>query len=146
MLKTHGAIARVQLGQENLGHLVPAGIGGTGEAERPFYYILARFIGASFPLSLYLPAAVTMLRPLRKAAHPLLYQFGLMIAVLGLFSIASAKRDDYILPAFPPFAIVLAATVTARVRENSSTSVRLRDWAGGLGGLLMLAGAVTAFS
>ncbi|MGO9062538.1 MAG: ArnT family glycosyltransferase [Candidatus Binataceae bacterium] len=143
LLKTHGAIARVQLGQENLGHLVPAGIGGTGEAHRPFYYILARFIGASFPLSLYLPAAVAMLRPMRKAAHPLLYQFGLMIAVLGLFSIASAKRDDYILPAFPPFAIVLAATVTARVRENSSTSVRLRDWAGGLGGLLMLAGAVT---
>ncbi len=143
LLKTHGAIARVQLGEENLGHLVPAGIGGTGEADRPFYYILARFIGASFPLCLYLPAAITTLRPLRKAAPPLLYQFGLMIAVLGLFSIASAKRDDYILPAFPPFAIVLAATVTASVRENSSISVRLRQWAGGLGGLLMLAGAVT---
>ena len=143
LLKTHGEIARIQLGQENLGHLVPARIGGTGEADRPFYYILARFLGASFPLCLYLPAAIMMLRPMRQAARPLVYQFALMIAVLGLFSIASAKRDDYILPAFPPFAIVLAATVTVSVRENSSSPARLRAWAGGLAGVLMLAGAVT---
>jgi len=141
LLKTHGAIARVQLGQENIGHLVPARIGGTGEADRPFYYIVARFIGASFPLSLYLPAAIVMLRPLRKAPRPLLYQFGLMIAVLGLFSIASAKRDDYILPAFPPFAIILAAAVTARTREISPAAARLRDLAGGLVGALMLTAA-----
>jgi 4-amino-4-deoxy-L-arabinose transferase-like glycosyltransferase len=141
LLKTHGAIAKVQLGQENIGHLVPARIGGTGEADRPFYYIVVRFIGASFPLSLYLPAAIVMLRPLRKAARPLLYQFGLMIAVLGLFSIASAKRDDYILPAFPPFAIILAVIVMAHTREISPVAVRLRDLAGGLAGALMLAAA-----
>jgi 4-amino-4-deoxy-L-arabinose transferase-like glycosyltransferase len=141
LLKTHGAIAKVQLGQENIGHLVPARIGGTGEADRPFYYIVVRFIGASFPLSLYLPAAFAMLHPLRKAARPLVYQFGFMIAVLGLFSIASAKRDDYILPAFPPFAVILAATVMARPRESAGAIVRLRDLAGGLGGALMLAAA-----
>lgn len=141
LLKTHGAIAKVQLGQENFGHLVPEGMGGTGEASRPFYYILARFLGASFPLSLYLPAAIATLRPLRKAPRPLIYQFALMIAVLGLFSIASAKRDDYILPAFPPFAIILAATVTARAREISAAAARLRALAGGLGAALMLAAA-----
>jgi hypothetical protein len=37
-----------------------------------------------------------MLRPLPKVEHPLLYQAGLLAAVLGLFSIASAKRE----PAF----------------------------------------------
>ncbi len=113
-MKTHGAIASVQLGQENFGHLVPAGMGGTGEADRPFYYIaraLHRRLRSPQPVP---SGALLMLRPLRKAARPLLYQFGLMIAVLGLFSIASAKRDDYILPAFPPFAIVLAAAITAR--------------------------------
>jgi hypothetical protein len=141
LVKTHGAIAKIQLGRENIGHLVPARMGGTGEADRPFYYIVARFIGASFPLSLYLPAAIAMLRPMRKAERPLLYQFALMIAVLGLFSIASAKRDDYILPAFPPFAIILAATVTARTRESSPAAVRLRHLAGALAGTLMLAAA-----
>ncbi len=57
LMKTRGAIASVQLMQENLGHLVPATMGGTGEAERPFYYLLVRFIGTCFPLSLYIPAA-----------------------------------------------------------------------------------------
>ena len=30
---------------ENFGHLVPASLGGTGEASRPFWYITARLIG-----------------------------------------------------------------------------------------------------
>ena len=112
-VKTHGAVAGVQLMQENFGHFVPARLGGTGEASRPFYYLLVRFIGTSLPFSLYVPALLVALMPPRKVSHPQLYQLGLLIAVLGFFSIASAKRDDYILPAFPPFAIVLAAMLAA---------------------------------
>jgi 4-amino-4-deoxy-L-arabinose transferase-like glycosyltransferase len=143
LIKTHGAIAKVQLMQENFGHLVPARMGGTGEAGRPFYYIVARFVGASFPLSLYLPASLAMLWPLRRVGRPLLYQWSLLIAVLGLFSIASAKRDDYILPAFPPFALVLAGLITARPASGAAAMSRLRDWAGliAAGAMLLAAGA-----
>jgi len=140
-MKTRGAIASVQLMQENFGHLVPAGMGGTGEAERPFYYLLVRFIGTCFPLSLYIPALLLMLWPLRKVEPALLYQAALLIAVMGLFSIASAKRDDYILPAFPPFAIVLAGAIAARETERSRAAVRLRDGAATLAAAAMLAGA-----
>jgi hypothetical protein len=140
-IRTRGALAGVQLMQENFGHLVSAAMGGTGEAERPFYYLLVRFIGTCFPLCLYIPALLLMLWPLRKVQPPLLYQAAFLIAVLGLFSIASAKRDDYILPAFPPFAIVLAGTITAHETERSPAAVRLRDLAAVLAAAAMLAGA-----
>ena len=141
-VKTHGAVAGVQLMQENLGHFVPAGLGGTGEASRPFYYLLVRFIGTSLPLSLYVPALIVALIPLRKVSRPQLYQLGLLIAVLGFFSIASAKRDDYILPAFPPFAIVLAAMLAAGAGQIPPAAARLRDLAGLAAAVAMLAMAV----
>jgi 4-amino-4-deoxy-L-arabinose transferase-like glycosyltransferase len=130
LIETHGALAGVQLLQENIGHFVPARLGGTGEAGRPFYYLLVRFIGTSLPLSLYIPALILWLWPLRQVSRAQLYQLALLIAVLGFFSVASAKRDDYILPAFPPFAIVLAAMLMTAGQRLSPWTVRLRDLAG----------------
>jgi 4-amino-4-deoxy-L-arabinose transferase-like glycosyltransferase len=96
--------------QENLGHLLPASAGGTGEAARPVYYIGLRIIGGSLPLSLLIPAVVLSCRNFATIIRrDLLYQLAMALAVLLLFSIASAKRDDYILPALPPLAILFAA-------------------------------------
>jgi len=139
LMETRGGILGVRLMQENIGHFVPARLGGTGEASRPFYYLLARFIGTSLPLSLYIPALILSLRSLRKVSRPQLYQLALLIAVLGLFSIASAKRDDYIVPAFPPFAIVLAGMLTTPAPRMSAIAARLRDLAGLAAGLGMAA-------
>ncbi len=102
-------LIRVQFFQENFGHLAPSKLGGTGEAARPFYYVWLRFIGAALPLILYLPAALARLIPGWKSRDPILYQLALMLAVLGIFTIASSKRDIYVLPALPPLAIVLTA-------------------------------------
>jgi 4-amino-4-deoxy-L-arabinose transferase-like glycosyltransferase len=139
LVRSHGAIAGVQFMQENLGHFVPASLGGTGEASRPFYYLLVRFVGTALPFSLYIPALVIALIPLRRAVAPQLYQLALLIAVLGLFSIASAKRDDYILPAFPPFAIVLASMLTAVPGKIPPLAERLRGAAGLVAAVGMLA-------
>ncbi|MBV8452848.1 MAG: hypothetical protein JOZ29_11315, partial [Deltaproteobacteria bacterium] len=96
--------------QENLGHFLPFSAGGTGEAARPVYYIGLRIIGGTLPLSLLLPAVALSWRDLAaKIRRDLLYQLAMALAVLLLFSIASAKRDDYILPALPPLAILFAA-------------------------------------
>jgi Dolichyl-phosphate-mannose-protein mannosyltransferase len=96
--------------QENLGHFLPSNAGGTGEAARPAYYIGLRIIGGSLPLSLLLPAVVLSCRDYtRHIRRDLLYQLAMVLAVLLLFSMASAKRDDYILPALPPLAILFAA-------------------------------------
>jgi 4-amino-4-deoxy-L-arabinose transferase-like glycosyltransferase len=97
---------------ENFGHFLPARMGGTGEAARPIYYIVMRLLGGILPLSFLLPALALAFaqgafdQPARRA---MLYQLALALAVVMLFSASSAKRDDYILPAIPPLAILFAA-------------------------------------
>jgi hypothetical protein len=96
--------------QENLGHFLPAIAGGTGEAARPIYYVALRMIGGSLPLSLLIPAvAVSCVTYARDARRDLQYQLAMLLAVLLLFSLASTKRDDYILPALPSIAILFTA-------------------------------------
>jgi 4-amino-4-deoxy-L-arabinose transferase-like glycosyltransferase len=97
---------------ENFGHFLPAGMGGTGEAARPIYYIVMRLLGGIMPLAFLVPALVLAFA--QRAFAPrvrraMLYQVALALAVVLLFSASSAKRDDYILPAIPPLAILFAA-------------------------------------
>ena len=109
----------VQFGEENLGHLLPARWGGTGEAARPVYYIVARMFGAALPLSLYVPALVFALSdgPIwADARRPIVYQLSIVLAVLVMFSLASSKRDIYILPALPSLAILFAGLFTVAPR------------------------------
>lgn len=95
---------------ENFGHFMPAAMGGTGEAMRPWWYIAVRMFGTAMPLSLLMPAAILRLADARSAPRRFLFfHASLVLAVLILFSAASAKRDDYILPAMPPLAILFAA-------------------------------------
>jgi 4-amino-4-deoxy-L-arabinose transferase-like glycosyltransferase len=103
---------------ENFGHLMPAAMGGTGEAARPVYYIVMRLFGSALPLSfLTVPLAIAFARgefavELRK---PLLFQLAMALAVVLLFSVASSKRDDYILPALPPLAILFASLFSGKI-------------------------------
>jgi hypothetical protein len=100
---------------ENFGHFMPASMGGTGEAARPVYYILLRLLGGALPLTFLIPALVmAFVYPAFpvQARKPLEFQLAMVLAVLLLFSAASAKRDDYILPALPPLAILFAALFT----------------------------------
>ncbi|MBV8362378.1 MAG: glycosyltransferase family 39 protein, partial [Deltaproteobacteria bacterium] len=110
--------------QENLGHFLPSSAGGTGEAARPVYYIGLRIIGGSLPLSLLLPAVVLSYRDsAMNIRRDLLYQLAMVLAVLLLFSIASAKRDDYILPALPSLAILFAAQFVCLDGADSGEAV-----------------------
>jgi 4-amino-4-deoxy-L-arabinose transferase-like glycosyltransferase len=109
--------------EENFGHLAPAAMGGTGEAARPVYYIVMRLAGGMIPLSFLAVAAFVAYRTglfSRSARRPLAFQFALALAVVFLFSLASAKRDDYILPAIPGLAIVFAALFGAARQESRS--------------------------
>lgn len=136
IIASHGQLGLVIM-QENLGHFLPASLGGTGEAAHPLYHIFARFLGSSLPFGLYIPALLWAGVRLRKRSHALLYQLSFLVAVLGLFTIASAKRDAYILPAMPPFAIALAALFTSLGDEQ--LTIRLRNAATWLGALGFLA-------
>jgi len=117
---------------ENFGHFMPSSMGGTGEAARPFYYIAMRLVGGMLPLSLLFPALVAAC--LRSdfasvARAPIRFQLAMALAVLLLFSAASAKRDDYILPAIPSLAILFAALFTNLRIDTYRLSLtrRLRD-------------------
>ena len=52
------------------------------------------------------------MNPLKKSGFENGNLRGLVLAVLVFFSIASSKRDDYILPAMPGLAILFAALFT----------------------------------
>jgi 4-amino-4-deoxy-L-arabinose transferase-like glycosyltransferase len=126
--------------QENLGHFAPRGLGGTGEASRPVYFIVERIAGGAFPLTLLLPAALAAFFTGEFSAgkrRPLLFQASLALAVVLLFSAASAKRDDYILPAMPGIAILCASLFALDEAARSRLARRLRDIAVGAGAALL---------
>ena len=112
---------------ENFGHFMPARLGGTGESYRPFYFIAARLLGGAFPMTLLIvPAALAFYTGEISAEKrkPVIYQVSMSLAVLLFFSIASVKRDDYILPALPGIAILCSSVFTLSVRGCAS---KLRD-------------------
>jgi len=138
---------RAQFVEENLGHFLPARLGGTGEAARPLYHICLRFLGATLPLNLYLPAVLPIVMRERKSGGMLLYQMGLLVAMLGFFTIASAKRDDYILYAIPPFAMMIAAPFARDTVDPATAriSARFADTASGVAALALLILATFGF-
>jgi len=112
---------------ENFGHFMPAKLGGTGESYRPFYFIAARLLGGAFPMTLLIvPAALAFYTGEISAGkrRAVIYQISMSLAVLLFFSIASVKRDDYILPALPGIAILCASVFRLEVRGWAS---KLRD-------------------
>jgi len=121
-----GKILRI-IFAENFGHFMPARLGGTGESYRPFYFIAARLLGGAFPMTLLIvPAALVFYTGEISAAkwRAVIWQVSMSLAVLIFFSIASVKRDDYILPAIPGIAILCASMFTLEVR---GAAAKLRD-------------------
>ncbi len=118
---------------ENFGHFMPAALGGTGEASRPLWYIAARMFGGALPLSFLIVAlAIALWRGEgnERARKPLLFQLSLVLAVLIFFTLASAKRDDYILPAMPSLAILFAALFSSAAlaaEHENAPSLLVRD-------------------
>ncbi len=113
---------------ENLGHFMPDQLGGTGESYRPFYFIAARLLGGAFPMTLLVPPALLALASNGLAdekRRAVIYQASMPLAVLIFFSIASVKRDDYILPALPGIAILCASAFT--FNGVRAAAAKLRD-------------------
>lgn len=137
--------------EENFGHFFPASMGGTGEAARPVYYIVLRMLGGSLPLAFLIPALVlAFARPgfARRFRKPLLYQLAMLLAVILLFSAASAKRDDYILPGLPPLAVLFASLFGCieprQPADGRDYAALVRDITAGAIAAVMMAGTLGA--
>ena len=112
MIQGGREFARV-LYAENFGHFLPGGAGGTGEAGRPLYYIAAHLIGASFPIVILLPAAaIAAWSELDSDRRSLLIYFGSAVLTVTLFfSLASSKREVYVMAALPTLALLIGASI-----------------------------------
>jgi 4-amino-4-deoxy-L-arabinose transferase-like glycosyltransferase len=80
------------------------------EPSRPFYQYVLQLFGHFFPWSLFLPAMVVYCTA-KQGKEERQFSFFLLcwiIPNLFLFSLAGAKRNEYILPFYPALAILTA--------------------------------------
>lgn len=89
---------------------------------RPFWFYLPILLGGMLPWSVYLAvvpfgSALAVLRRQRQLTHDE-WRLVLWAAMpLLLFTLSIGKQPRYILPVLPPVAILLARSITRRVRE-----------------------------
>jgi 4-amino-4-deoxy-L-arabinose transferase-like glycosyltransferase len=146
-----GAFLARHLVQENAQRFV--GWGKVAHRHSALYYVPA-LLGALFPWSLALPVAVRRSDAGTRALRRFLVVWTL--AVLGFYSLAAGKRSTYLLPLFPPLAILvgqgladtLAAVPGPRVRRVLAAGAALLGvgavvlWAGWAGPLIDALGPV----
>ncbi|HEX9949634.1 MAG TPA: glycosyltransferase family 39 protein [Thermodesulfobacteriota bacterium] len=80
------------------------------ETGRPFYQYVVQLFGHFFPWSLFLPAAAVYvaIKQGKRERECSFFLLCWIIPNLFLFSLAGAKRNEYILPLYPALAIVMA--------------------------------------
>jgi hypothetical protein len=98
---------------------IPAGAGGAAYCVHPFWYFAPQILRGFLPWSLYLPAFVLAAWPMagRRLPEPALYALCWFAALFIFFSSSHGKCVIYILPAFPPLAILAGWTI-AQVQEG----------------------------
>ncbi len=113
-----------------------------GQHPEPFWFLIPFLLGGVFPAAVLAPCAFAIgkERWKRLLKNPL-YRFSLCASVLPFlfFSASSGKLATYILPCFPPLAVLGAGGVAAYFREgNAGRTFRytMDIWAW----LLMIAG------
>jgi Dolichyl-phosphate-mannose-protein mannosyltransferase len=92
---------------------VPASAGGAEYCAHPFWYFAPHVVTGFLPWSLYLPAFVLAVWPSagRRLHEPITYAICWFAAMFIFFSSSHGKCLIYILPAFPPLAILVGWTI-----------------------------------
>lgn len=124
-----------QLAMNLWSRFIPAEAGGAGYCAHPFWYFTPHTIAGFIPWSAYLPALTLYMWPRRGRELPdaTVYTLCWFTAIFGLFSTSHGKCLVYLLPAFPPLAVLTgiaidaAATVNSGSRTGAATSSASRD-------------------
>jgi Dolichyl-phosphate-mannose-protein mannosyltransferase len=92
---------------------LPTGAGGAGYCAHPFWYFAPKILSGFLPWSLYLPAFMASAWPERgrRIPQPIVYTLCWFAAIFLFFSASQGKCLVYILPAFPPLAILVGWTI-----------------------------------
>jgi 4-amino-4-deoxy-L-arabinose transferase-like glycosyltransferase len=109
----------------NLWHrFMPVEAGGAGYCAHPFWYFVPVTLAGFIPWCGYLPAAAVVLwRQRRVLNEPALFALCWFAAIFLFFSASSGKCLIYILPVFPPLALILGSTIDAIQREAEAKAV-----------------------
>lgn len=124
-----------QIVKENLERFFVRGAGGTGH-QKAWYYYFPYLFSDALPWSLFFPLlAVRVARRLSSADDGV----GFLVCWVGVtfvfLSLSAGKRPDYLLPLYPPLAILLAKWFAEASREPRVARYGLRV----LGGITFFA-------
>ena len=138
-----------QLAMNLWSRFIPAAAGGAGYCAHPFWYFIPQTFTGFIPWSFYVPASALYwwARRNRELPDATVFTLGWFAAIFVFFSAAHGKCLIYILPAFPPLAVLVGITIDAAAlhsapREHSLVSRDPRDRAFSIA--FALAGAVVA--
>jgi len=126
-----------QLIHENLARFFVSGAGGTGH-QKPIYYYLPYLMADGLPWSLFLPFVVAdWFRRKAFAEEHLLFLMLWAGLIFIFFSLSAGKRSVYLLPLYPPLALLTAIWLGGRAEGA------IRRWGfKSVGGLCFLVGVV----
>ncbi|MBI3119126.1 MAG: glycosyltransferase family 39 protein, partial [Candidatus Hydrogenedentes bacterium] len=110
---------------------------GVSKFQPPWYYFETIPVDL-FPWSLYLPWTLPWIWKHRRDSESIGFLLAWTVPALIFFSISLGKRAIYILPLFPAFAILLAASILALAESGHLTWQRRTGYA--WGALLLLLG------
>jgi 4-amino-4-deoxy-L-arabinose transferase-like glycosyltransferase len=109
----------------NLWHrFVPVEAGGAGYCAHPFWYFVPVTVAGFIPWCAYLPAtAIVLWRRRRALGEPVLFALCWFGAIFLFFSASSGKCLIYILPVFPPLALLLGSGLDSIQCEAEAKTV-----------------------
>jgi hypothetical protein len=107
---------------ENFGRFINAQVAHTGHVHG-VTYLLALGLAGLLPWTPVAPLAATTAREWRRPPVTMLWAWA--VAVPAFFALASSKRVEYLLPAFPALAVLLGAGLTATPSRLVARIVRL---------------------
>lgn len=108
---------------------VPAEAGGAGYCVHPFWYFTPHTIAGFIPWSAYLPAVAIYAwrRRGRKLPEAMVFTLCWFAAIFLFFSTSRGKCLIYILPAFPPLAVLTGIVIDAAICSRRESEISAAD-------------------
>ncbi|HVN90919.1 MAG TPA: glycosyltransferase family 39 protein [Candidatus Binataceae bacterium] len=111
-----------QVGMNLWTRFIPASAGGANYCVHPFWYFVPQILVGLLPWSLYFPVVLVLLWRGNQIRLPesIVYAGASFVAMFLFFSLSRGKCQVYILPAFPPLAMLIGWAVSAVCGEESA--------------------------
>jgi len=116
-----------QLAMNLWSRFIPTEAGGAGYCVHPFWYFTPQMISGFIPWSAYLPSVAIYAWPRRgrKLPDSTVFTICWFAAIFLFFSASHGKCLIYILPAFPPLAILTGVAIDAAAAMRGSRAIAM---------------------